>query len=111
MNMGGGGVHPSNIHREGHRPFDRGYRGTRWILGACTPLQKALRGVYAPRHWVWGHTMNARRVDTPPIFIATGIHHSIGGIGAADEYWEGVRPSNIHHQGYRPLDSRYRGTR
>ena len=23
------GIHPSNVHREGYRPFDSGYEGTR----------------------------------------------------------------------------------
>ena len=55
--------------------------------------------------------MNIGRVYTPPTFIARGIHPSIGDIGARDEYWEGVHPSNIHRKGYTPLDRGYRGTR
>ena len=55
--------------------------------------------------------MNIGRVHTPKTFIATGIYPLTGGIGAHDEYWEGVHPSNIHREGYRPLDMGYRGTR
>ena len=63
--------------------------------------------------------MNIGRVYTPAIFIARGIDSSTGGIGARDEYWkgvhpsniQGVHPSNIHREGYRPLDRGYRGAR
>ena len=55
--------------------------------------------------------MNIRRVYTPPIFIARGIDASIGGIGARDEYWWGVHPSNIDREGYKPLNRTYGGTR
>ena len=44
------------------------------------------------------------RVYTPSIFIGRDINHWTGGIGARDEYWKGVHPSNIHCEGYRPLD-------
>ena len=54
--------------------------------------------------------MNMGRVYSPAAFIARGIHPSKGGIGADDEYWEGVHPSHIHRKGYRPLDRGYRGT-
>ena len=36
--------------------------------------------------------MNIGRVYTPPTFIARGIAHSTRGIGACDEYWNGVHP-------------------
>ena len=49
-------------------------------------------------------------VYTPPMFSASGIDPSIVGIGAHDQYWTGVHPSNIHCEGYRPLDRGYRGT-
>ena len=55
--------------------------------------------------------MNIRRVYTPQTFIARGINHSKGDIGARDEYWKGVHPSNIHREGYSPLDMGYRGAR
>ena len=48
---------------------------------------------------------------TPPISIARTIDPSIGGIGARDEYWTGVHPSNFHREGYRPVDKGCRGTR
>ena len=51
------------------------------------------------------------RVYTPPILIARGIDPWIGGIGAYAEYWKGVHPSNIHHEGYGPLNRGYKGTR
>ena len=54
--------------------------------------------------------MNIERLYSAPTFIARGIDISIGGIGAHDEYWKGVHPSNIHREGYRPLDRRYTGT-
>ena len=43
--------------------------------------------------------MNIGGAYTPPIFIARGKDHSTGGIGARDEYWKGVHPSNIHREG------------
>ena len=52
--------------------------------------------------------MNIRRVYTPPIFIARGIDPWIGGMGAHNEYWTGVHPTNIQRKGYRPLDRGYR---
>ena len=55
--------------------------------------------------------MNIARMYTPPTFIAKGIDHWTGGIGACDEYWKGVHPSNIHRKGYRPLDKGHRGMR
>ena len=48
--------------------------------------------------------MNIGKVYTPPIIIAKGIDRSTRGIGAHDEYWKGVHPSDIHGEGYRPLD-------
>ena len=48
--------------------------------------------------------MSIGRVYTPPTFIARGIDHSKGGVGARDEYWKGVHPSNIHHKGYTGLN-------
>ena len=55
--------------------------------------------------------MNIGRVYTPPTFIAKGIDASTGDIGARDDCWKDVHPSNIHDEGYRPLDTWYRGTR
>ena len=93
--------------------------------------------VYRPtRQWVRGRAINVGRVYTPPTFIARGIDHSTRGIGARDECWvytapkfiargidpsardvgaqykcwEGVYPSEIHREGYRPLDRGYWGT-
>ena len=43
---------------------------------------------------------------TLAIFIARGIDHSTGGIGARDERWGGLHPSNIHREGYIPLSTR-----
>ena len=54
--------------------------------------------------------MNIGRVYTSPKFIPRGIDHSRGGIDASHEYCKGVHPSNIHHEGYRPLHTGYRGT-
>ena len=55
--------------------------------------------------------MNAGRLYTPPTFIAKGIDHSTEGIGARDEYWKGVHPSDIHRESCRPLDNECSGTR
>ena len=55
--------------------------------------------------------MNVRTVYTPPAFIVRGIDPSTRGMGAHDEYWTGVNPSNIHREGYRPLDMGCRGGR
>ena len=48
--------------------------------------------------------MNIGMAYTPPTFSARGVDHSTRGIGARNEYWKGVHPSNIHRDGYRPLD-------
>ena len=74
------GAHPTNIHHEGYRPLDRGYRGTQSMLEGCTPLQHSSRGVWTTRQ---------------------------GGIGAHNQSWKGVHPSDIHHEGYRILDRGY----
>ena len=55
--------------------------------------------------------MNIGMVCTPPKSIVRSIDFSIGGIGAQDEYWKGVHPSNIHREECRPLDGGYRDTR
>ena len=55
--------------------------------------------------------MNIGKVYTPPIFIVRGMNPSMGGKGANDEYWKGVYLSNIHCEGYKPLDRGYRGRR
>ena len=55
--------------------------------------------------------MNIGRVYTPAIWVARGRDPSIGGIGAYNEYWKGVNPSNIRREGYRPFDMGYSGTR
>ena len=73
------GVNPSNLYHEGSRPLDWG---------------------------VQGHAVNIGRVYTPPTFIAKGMVASTGGIGPCDECCKGVHPSNIHREGYRPLDTR-----
>ena len=46
----------------------------------------------------------------PLIFIPRGIHTSAGGIGARNEYWEGVHASNIHSRGYTHISKGHRGT-
>ena len=38
------------------------------------------------------HGINVGRVYTPPTFIARGIDHSTGGIGARNEYSKGHTP-------------------
>ena len=48
--------------------------------------------------------MNIGRVYTRAIVIARGIDHSTRGIGARDEYWKGLHPSNIHREGCTPLE-------
>ena len=55
--------------------------------------------------------MTIGRVYTPPIFSPRGMNHSIGRMGACNEYWKGVHLSNIHHEGYGPLVRGYRGAR
>ena len=57
------------------------------------------------------YTPPISKVHTPPIFIASAIDPSTGGIGARDEYWKGVHPCNIHRKGYGPVGGGYRGTR
>ena len=54
--------------------------------------------------------MNIGRVYNPPILIARCILPLKAGIGAHDEYWEDAHRSNIHRQGYTPLDRGYRIT-
>ena len=78
------GVQPSNIHCEGERPLDKG-------IGA--------------RDEYW------KGVFTAPTFIARGIDPTTRNIGTSDDYWKGAHPSNIHREGYRPLDTGKRGTR
>ena len=55
--------------------------------------------------------MNSERVHTPRIFNARGINPYTVGIGARDEYWEGVHNSKIHHKGYRSINKGCRDTR
>ena len=55
--------------------------------------------------------MNIGNVHTSPILIPWRIDHCTGGIGARDEYWEGLHPCIIHCEGYTPHDRGYRGTR
>ena len=55
--------------------------------------------------------MNIGRGYTPPMFITRGKAPSTGDIGPRHEYRKGLHPSNIHREGYRPLDKGYRGTR
>ena len=55
--------------------------------------------------------MNIATLYTLRIFIARGIDHSTGGIGADHEYWKGVHPSNIHGEEYRRLNMGHRSTR
>ena len=57
------------------------------------------RGRPPARSWVY----NA------PTLIAVDTDPSARGIGVRDKCWEGVYPSNIHREGYRPLDKAYRG--
>ena len=55
--------------------------------------------------------MNIGKVYTAPRVIVRGGDPWTGGIRAHDEYWKVTHPSNIHREGYRPLDKGCRGTR
>ena len=111
------GLHPSRIHRIHPRlvysPGDESLEGLRPARFHCihsrlvhSPCAESLEDLHQSRI----HCIHSTPVYSPCHESLQGQHPPRkGDIAAADAYLKSVHPSNIHGEGYTPVDTGYRG--